>query len=96
MVTAFYIFNFENKLETKLSNVGCLSPLPSRLPQKGGEAVVLTVKTVSLLRGENSLHQPISGRELELMLEQVAGMEVELEQDCRASQGEEREEMKRS
>ena len=54
------------------------------------------MKTVSLVRAVNSLHQPISGRELELMLEQVAGMEVELEQDCRASQGEEREEMKRS
>ena len=54
------------------------------------------MKTVSLVRAENSLHQPISGRELELMLEQVAGMEVELEQDCRASQGEVREEMKRS
>ena len=65
-------------------------------PQKGGEAVVLTVKTVSSVRGENSLHHPISGREPELMLEQVAGMVVELEQDCRALQGEVREEMKRS
>ena len=58
--------------------------------------MVLTVKTVSLVRLENSLHQPISGRELELMSEQVAGMVVELEQDCRASQGEVREEIKRS
>ena len=65
-------------------------------PQKGGDAVVLTVKTVSSVKVVNSLHQPISGRELDLMSEQVAGMEVELEQDCRAGQGEVREEMKRS
>ena len=58
--------------------------------------MVLTVKTVSLVRLENSLHQPISGRDLELMSEQVAGMVVELEQDWRAGQGEVMEEMKRS
>ena len=58
--------------------------------------MVLTVKTVSSVRLENSLHQPISGAELELMSEQVAGMVVELEQDWRAGQGEVREEMKRS
>ena len=58
--------------------------------------MVLTVKTVSSVRLVNSLHQPILGRALELMLEQVAGMEVELEQDWRALQGEVREEMKRS
>ena len=83
-----------NILETKLRNVG-LSSLPMS-PQKGGDAVVLTVKTVSSVRGENSLHQPISGREPELMSEQVAGIVVELEQDWRALQGEVREEMKRS
>ena len=58
--------------------------------------MVLTVKTFSSVRLEKALHQPISGRELELMSEQVAGMVVELEQDWRAGQGEVREEMKRS
>ena len=44
----------------------------------------------------NSLHHPISGGELEVMLAQVSGMTVELEQAWRAWQGERREEMKRS